>query len=76
MLQYEEKETLTEAQVFEERIFLGLRSSGIEQNILNTRQANFMLDCIKMGYAIQKGDMFALTNSGRFITDSIVMKLI
>jgi coproporphyrinogen III oxidase-like Fe-S oxidoreductase len=70
------KELLTTEQIREEQIFLGLRSNGIEINLLNEKQINFMKECIKMGYAVQESNKFILTSVGRFITDSIVLKII
>lgn len=70
------KEILTSIQIFEEEIFLGLRSHGIKQTILNPKQFAFMESCVSSNYAIKTNAMFVLTNSGRLLTDSIVLKLL
>ena len=70
------KEILTKKQINEEQIFLGLRSKGINQKILNAQQIQFMEECIKMNFATKKSNTFVLTNKGRFLTDYIVLKIL
>ena len=69
-------EKLTDKNIYEEKIFLGLRSDGINENLLNDKQMQFMKECIKFGFAIKNGKFFVLTTTGKFITDTIVLKVL
>lgn len=71
-----EKECLKEEDIYEEKIFLGLRSSGIDKSLLNDTQSKFMKECIKAGFSKDVNNLFVLTSNGKFITDSIVLNIL
>ena len=71
-----EKEILTEEDIYEEKIFLGLRSSGLDKKLLNDDQLKFMQECIKSGFSKNTKNLFILTSKGKFITDSIVLNVL
>jgi oxygen-independent coproporphyrinogen-3 oxidase len=70
------KEELTQNQIYEEQIFLGLRSSGIPLEIIPPEKVQFIEECIKYGYAYKHNYKFILTHKGKFITDAIVLRII
>jgi oxygen-independent coproporphyrinogen-3 oxidase len=70
------KETLTVENIYEEKIFLGLRSRGIDKKLLNEKQTQFMKECIKSDFAVENNTSFILTSKGKFITDSMVLNIL
>lgn len=70
------KEILSSENIEEEKIFLGLRSKGIEKELLNNKQLQFIQECIKIGYCKEEKYLFVLTSRGKFITDSIVLNIL
>jgi len=70
------KEILTSKQILEEILFLGLRSNGVDIDILNEKQKMFLKDCINNGFAKKIKDRIILTSNGKFLTDFIVFKIL
>ena len=70
------KEILTEKNIYEEKIFLGLRSSGIEKKLLNETQTEFMKKCVSSDLSAENANSFILTSKGKFIMDSIALGLL
>ncbi|MDR0927241.1 MAG: radical SAM family heme chaperone HemW [Ignavibacteria bacterium] len=69
-------EVLSSEQVYEEQIFLGLRSVGVPLSLLAEEQLQVVEMCIGSGYGVIDCGEFVLTDKGRIITDEIVLKLL
>ena len=71
-----EEEKLNEQQIFEEKIFLGLRSEGIPLNLLNNEILNFLNEIVNNDYGNIIDNKLVLNSKGKYICDEIVLKLI
>lgn len=72
----ENVEFLDLAQEKEEKIFLGLRSTGVDLSVFNEKQLNIIKEIIKLNYGEIKNNKIILNSRGKFICDEIVLKLI
>ena len=71
----EESEILTEQQILEEEIFLGLRSGGISLDLLGN-DGNFLEELMNNGYGKIEDSRLVLTSKGKYICDEIVLRLL
>ena len=83
MLPIVSEEMLTDEMLFEEFVFLGLRSEGINLSKLNQQfnvdfvenNKNIVTSLINEGYIIQSDDILRLTDKGFLVCDDICSKL-
>ena len=80
----EKEETLTALELFEEGIFLGLRSNGLDPARVerlsglqfSPRQRETMDALMTAGLAIREGDRLRLTPAGFMICDEVCARLL
>ena len=71
-----EYEILTEEQIYEEKILLGLRSNGVILDIFDVQRKKIINDIISKGFGEIKNNKFVLNAKDKFICDEITLKLL
>ena len=71
-----EKEVLTEENIYVEKIFLGLRSRGINEKLLNKKQFETIKFCIDRDLIAKKDNTYILTSKSKFISDAIITTIL